>query len=222
MSSFAPAGEWGSGPPCGGAGTGQGGVALVAALMLVMLVTTLIGALVPVMVVERGVAASLRDGLEAAFLAEAGLELAQADLQRRTDWSAVLAGAAGGAWTDSTVAPRLFDGRRLDLSAETARLQAETAAASRWLADTPQWRLFVWGPAASLDPALVPSRVHVAVWVADDERDGDGDPTRDTNGRLLLASRAFGPRGVERRAEAAVTRVQAAPAPLRRDDWRVP
>jgi hypothetical protein len=221
MCSFGLAGGWDSTACRGGGRAGQRGVALVAALMLVMLVTTLIGVLVPVLVVERKLAASLRDGLEAAFLAEAGLELAQADLQRRSDWSAVLAGADPGAWTDGTVAPRLSDGRRLDLLAETARLQAETTATSRWPADTPRWRLFVWGPAASLDPALAPSRIHVAVWVADDERDGDGDPTRDTNGRLLLASRAYGPLGVERRAQAAVTRVEAAPAALRRDDWRV-
>lgn len=221
MSSFVPLGER-VGRSCRRRGrTGQSGVALVAALMLVMLVTTLIGVLVPVLVVERRLSASLRDGLEAALLAEAGLELAQADLQRRSDWSAVLVGAEPGAWTDGTVTPRLSDGRRLDLLAQTARLQAETAATSRWLADTPRWRLFVWGPAASLDPALAPSRIHVAVWVADDERDGDGDPTRDTNGRLLLASRAFGPLGVERRAQATIARVEAAPAPLRRADWRV-
>lgn len=221
MSSSGRQDGWGSGCRRGPRVAGQRGVALVAALMLVMLVTTLIGVLVPVMVVERGLAASVRDGLEATFLAEAGLELAQADLQRRSDWSAVLAGAVAGAWTDSTVVPRLPDGRRLDLPAQTARLQAETTATSRWAADTPQWRLFIWGPVASLDPALAASRVHVAVWVADDEGDGDGDPTRDTNGRLLLASAAYGPRGVERRAEATITRVEAAPAPLRRDDWRV-
>lgn len=212
---------WARGWHCGPGVGDERGLALAAALMLVMLVTTLIGVLVPVLVVERGLAASVRDGLEAGFVAEAGLELAQADLQRRSDWSAVLAGAVGGAWTDVTVVPRLFDGRRLDLPARTARLQAETAAASRWAADTPQWRLFVWGPIASLDPALAASRVHVAVWVADDEEDGDGDPTRDTNGRLRLASAAFGPRGIERRAEATITRVEPAPAPLRRDDWRV-
>lgn len=76
---------------------------------------------------------------------------------------------------------------------ERAWLQAEVDAGGRWGSDTPQWHplwichgpglLGRW-PGRGAAPVVV-------VWVADDP-EGDGQPTRSTNQRLLLAATAAG------------------------------
>ena len=73
--------------------------------------------------------------------------------------------------------------------------------------DDPAWRLFAWGRIDSILPDdSIDSAGYVAVWVADDPADGDGDPTVDTNGTLTLHAEAYGPSGTRKVIEVTVAR----------------
>ena len=57
-------------------------------------------------------------------------------------------------------------------------LQAVTAARP-WGANNPRWRLFLYGPLASLVPLRFPPPIYVLVWAGDDGREADGAPETD-------------------------------------------
>ena len=127
----------------------------------------------------------------------AAVHLAVADLRRQPAWSAVLAGgvaplsAAPGRASDGSVAPPSpWGGPVLDLTQLTVDIAAAADTAG---GDAQLWRVYESGGLDGLvqDASSVP--LYVAVWVADDEADGDGDPLIDSNGILALRSAAFGP-----------------------------
>jgi hypothetical protein len=129
----------------------------------------------------------------------------------------VLAGTAPVTFREAAEALDLPRGR-VDLRALAAGFGPSEPGS--WGADRPVWRLRGWGAARALAP--VASAVHVAWWVADDERDGDGDPSRDSNGRILLRAEAFGPVNGHRAVLVLLSRVVSAPAALTVLDWREP
>ena len=90
--------------------------------------------------------------------------------------------ATVGRLADSTLTPAApWGGLPLDLRALTARLQAETDAASL-TGSARLWRLFSYGPLARLVPeAGWQNAYYLVVWVAD-----EGD-------RLVARSVAYGP-----------------------------
>jgi hypothetical protein len=129
----------------------------------------------------------------------AGVHLAVADLRLRPSWSAVLSpGTApfsanpGRAFVPDLTPLAPWDGSRLDLVAMTADVQA---AADTGVGDPQAWRLFECGWLDALVPGAGAGPWYVAVWVADDTADGDGNPSTDANGVVLLRGVAYGPRG---------------------------
>ena len=98
-----------------------------------------------------------------------------------------------GRLAPGTLSPVLPWGGVLDLRAVTSRVQAG-ADSDAVPGDRSIWRLYGATSLASLVPEAVGgSPCFLAVWVADNPVDGDGDPSADTNGMLLLRAAAFGP-----------------------------
>jgi hypothetical protein len=131
--------------------------------------------------------------------ASAGAQLAVADLRLAASWDPLLApsalpplSAAPGRFLDSTLTPPApWNGAPIDLATATAALQSATTAA-RGPADAAQmWRLYLSGPLARAAPGAGPW--YVAVWIADDKADTDGDPSVDSNGLLSVHAAAYGP-----------------------------
>ena len=70
----------------------------------------------------------------------------------------------------------------------------------------------MWVPLDHVMPRSPPSRLFLAVFIQDDEEDGDGDGARDANGRLIVRSEAVHPDGLRRAVEALVERDPGDPA----------
>lgn len=196
------------------------GSALVLALTATAVVLALASALTLIAISESAVSASFVRGSQAAYLAEAAVARATTELDAVPDWSAVLTGLASSSLRDGGPDGVRDAGGIVDLTAQTAALN-RSAASRPFGANNPQWRLFVWGPAEWLAGAGVVG--YVAVWVADDPDEQDDDPLRDGGkeagrGVLLLTAHAFGPGGVRRMVEVAVSR--QAPLATRLLVWR--
>ena len=192
---------------------GQRGSALVCALMVTALLTVLGAALVFVVTAESLVDANHRASQQGLYAADAGLERAIGELRRLSSWQLVPAPAGGsssGDFNDGAFAPRLSDGRTLDLAQLTAERQTDSNLFYPDIPDRPMWRLFAH---ASLNRMIAQAAgralPYVVVWVADDPDDRDGDPARDSNDTLIVRSYAFGVRGASRAVEATVFRESA-------------
>ena len=66
---------------------GERGTALVLALLAIVLLMTLGGALIVLTITETTIAATFRDGLEALYAAEAALDRALVEVNATVDWS---------------------------------------------------------------------------------------------------------------------------------------
>lgn len=185
------------------------GSALVLALTATAVVLALASALTLIAVSESAVSAGFVRGSQAAYLADAAVARAVADLDAVTDWTAVLTGLASSSLRDGAAeGVHEAGGVVVDLTAQTTALN-RSAAARPFGANNPHWRLFVWGPAEWFAGAGVVG--YLAVWVADDPDEQDDDPLTDGGretgrGVLLLTAHAFGPGGVRRTVEVAVIR----------------
>ena len=113
-------------------------------------------------------------------------------------------------FNDGETTPRGPDGRTLDLTRLTADRQRSSDARGGpaiFGANNPEWRLFAHAPLRALLAEPGPDLpLYLAVWIADDESDGDGNPTLDTNGQILLWSVAFGTGGTRAAVEARIER----------------
>jgi hypothetical protein len=189
---------------------------VLVALLLSLLVGAIAASLIVITTTETMIAASYRHGQEASYGAEAALERALHDLAMFPDWSQVLAEPPGNAtstFDDGEVAPRAPDGRILDFAGLTASRQRDSDARDgpgAFAGDSPKWRLFAHARTRDLGESLgLDLPLYVVVWVADDESDGDGDATRDSNHRILVWAVAFGTGGARRSVEARVARTEA-------------
>jgi hypothetical protein len=191
-------------------GGNERGTALLCALMVTALLTTLGASLVMVVITETLVGAHHRASHEALYGAEAGIERAIGELRQMAAWQAVPAAGTATALpelNDGTLTPALPDGRRLDLVRLTADRQAESDRFYPDTPDRPAWRLFghtsldrlIAGDAGTAPPYII-------VWIADDPGDLDGDPARDSNDILLVRCEASGARATHRAIEAAIRR----------------
>ena len=141
-----------------------------------------------------------RDARSLTRAARAVATLAVADLRALPSWAAVLQpgsqpelSAQPGRLAPATFTPALPWAGSLDLRAVTARAQAATDA-SGIPGDPSIWRLYGAASLVTLVPqAAAGMPCFLAVWVADDPVDGDGDPSTDTNGVILVRGAAFGP-----------------------------
>jgi Tfp pilus assembly protein PilX len=195
------------------------GSALVLALMLTTLLAGLGVSVAVTADVERRAAANASYSLRALYAADAAINRAIADLTALPDWNGVLGGTEQSAFADAALAAPSPAGGTLDLAAATTDLQAESNAAGLFGANTPMWRLFAWGRYSVLTMSSandVPE--YVAVWIADDPAETDGNANMDTNGTVTLHADGWGPGGARRVVEATVTRVPA--GGLRVISWR--
>ena len=174
-------------------------MAVVMALFATVLLSGLGLSIVLVGTTEATLAA---DDRAARALREASLaaaHLAVSDLRAQPSWSAVLSAgspapfsaAPGRAIGTSARPPAPWDGSSLDLEAMTADVQASADTGG---GDAQAWRLFECASLGELIPGGGAGPWYVAVWVADDRADGDGDPAVDTNGILSVRAAAYGPR----------------------------
>lgn len=199
----------------------QDGTALIIALMSMMLLTALGGAVIMVSRTETAIANNYRNSQEALYAADAAVERVVQDLLLVPRWNDILAnGGAGvaGVTSSFTVGSpatqiTLPTGGKVTLNATTANMQAQTDADDVWGTNDPQWRLFAWGPLSDLlNTSAIDSNMYVAVWVADDPADGpssgvaDGNPLLDSNGTLTLRAEAIGPGGTRKTIEVTVAR----------------
>jgi Tfp pilus assembly protein PilX len=185
-----------------------------AALLLALVATALLGALgVSLLVLadtELRVASNDGSSLEAFYAADAALERAVQELATLPEWSSVLTGAVKSSFSEPTTSLVLPSKRSIDLIALTAALQGSSNTGGSQGVNTPVWRLFAWGPLTALaSSGWIENRVYVAVWVADDPSETDGNPGADTNGVVFVHAEAFGVGGARRMVEATVARVSA-------------
>ena len=193
------------------------GTALIIALMSMMLLTALGAAVVMVTRTETMIASNYSSAQEALYAADAAVERVVQDLLMVPRWNDVLSGTSRSAFVDGApnATKTLPGGGTLvlcgdaDCAATTAtgQLQLVTDTANMWGPNNPEWRLFAWSPIRDLLPGgQIDSAMYVAVWVADDPAEDDGDPLADTNGTLTLHAEAHGPGGTRKVIEVTVAR----------------
>lgn len=226
-------------------GSGNRGIALVAALVVMALVSAIGLGLVITTNLEPLAAANYESSWAAFFAAESGIALAAHELAV-ADWNLVLAGQLGSSLLDpSGGLLDLPDGSRSSV-VELTNLatcghagpcaEAEAAAFTLerpWGPNNPRWRVFGHGRIDRLIPtsAGVPA-IEVVVWVGDDPADSDEDPLRDSGvgpwgdrrpGGCVVALRAeaFGSRSAHRTIVATVARPDPGCGPgIRLVSWR--
>jgi hypothetical protein len=196
--------------------------------VLVVLVTSFLSAIglgLALIVMMDGLATgNLRGSVAMLYAADTAIELTARELALE-DWDRALGGQARSAFVDGAPGPRAIPGGVLDLTEATNLLNCgQSAGCSDWQMNrsTPErpwgdnnarWQLFAHGPFASLAPAARPALCYLAVWIADDGREEDGDPLSDSpqedapgHGVLRIRAEAFGPTGSRRALEAELER----------------
>jgi hypothetical protein len=173
------------------------------ALLMALLVSTLLCGLglglVLVGDTETLVASNFRAGTEAMYAADAALELVTSEVGRVARWTDVLTGVVTSGLVDTTLHPVLPSNVQIDLTTLTSQLQGTSDAAVALGANSPRWRLFAYGLVSQLaSPSPLTNQAYVAVWLADDLAEIDGDPWTDTNGVVMTMARAMAPGGAVR------------------------
>lgn len=217
------------------------GIALVIALLAMLLMTALGMALMLTSTTETLIGSNYLDSVEGSYVADAGVERVMQDVLSIPEWNQILtspdnvrAGITSG-FIDSTLTPTLADGRVINLAEATNMVNCNKVTPCSdgdmdsnmgervWGENNPRFRLFAWGPVNDLVPTnTLNSQYYLAVWIADDAGETDGDPSTDgapsTNpdypdnkglGVLTLRAEAFGPRGAHRVIEATIARTDS-------------
>lgn len=220
--------------------TTETGVALVIALMITLLLSTLAVALILTTTVETKIASQFQRAQGALYAADAIVERSLDDLLGVANWNRLLDGTARSPFVDGPPAGvrTLADGSVIDLAQvlnlaschkTTACTVADMNAVSDdrpWGANNPRWKLFAYGPLSTLlAPGGVESPYYGVVMVGDDPAEDDGDPTLDGTGAnpgagiVMVRGEAFGPGNAHKVVELTVTRAQPAVA-VRVLSWR--
>jgi hypothetical protein len=215
------------------------GIALLAVLVVMAIVTAMGLGLALTTSLEPLAAANFEANRSARLAAEAGVAIAVHELAGMYDWNAVLSGVVRSAVLDQgPLEVELPDGASEELDGLTARAtcggrpgpcsdgdRVALTAARPWGPNNPRWQVFGHGRLDRLVPqGFGLSPVVVVVWVADDPAEVDGDPTADSGlgpagerrpGGCVLAvrSEAFGPRSAHWAAVATVARPEPACGP---------
>ena len=202
------------------------GIALLIALMSTLLLTALGLALVMTTMTETMISANYRDGGEAMYAADAGVERVMQDLLTVPDWNRILSGSLQSPFIDGPPSGTrtLPGGGTIDLTATTNLLNcnktttctdAEMNAYSDerpWTTNNPRWQLYAYAPLDTIiDTGTISSPFYIAVWIADDQAETDDDPTIDGGeaggaGVLLMRAEAFGPDGAHSVIEVTIGR----------------
>lgn len=186
----------------------DGGVALVAVLLLTVLLLAL-GAAVALMAdVETTVAANHRDGRVTAHAADGAIAFAIQELALLDDWTPALAGGVSSRLAGAFQLPPTLGAPPLDVPAMTTALQQASYGGDPFGTDTPHWRLFGHGvPGTDLPFSGLSAQVFVLTWVSDDVAETDGDPLVDDNGVVVVRVRAIGARRSQCDVQAVIARV---------------
>lgn len=202
------------------------------ALIMVVLVTSFLSALgigvLLAVFMDRLATGNLAGSVAMLYAADSAIEIAARDLAQIADWNEVLNGDQAGSFTDGMAGTvrGLPGGGVVDLASLTNMLNcgrsatctiAQMNANSRdrpWGANNPRWRLFAYGPMQQFPQLVRPASCYLAVWIADDGREQDGDPLADEpdalrpgHGIVRLHAEAFGSAGSRRAIEAELSRV---------------
>jgi len=202
------------------------------ALILVVLITTFLSALgagvMMAVFMDRLAVGNLSGSVAMLYAADAGIEIAAREIARVEQWDAVLSGDVQSGFGDGVPGGvrGIPGGGEIDLTAATNTLNcgkattcttAQMNANSRerpWGLNNPRWKLFAYGPMAQLTHLVRPAPCYVAVWIADDFREQDGDPSRDAaneddpgHGIVRVHAEAFGVAGSRRVIEAELARI---------------
>lgn len=200
------------------------------AIVLVMLAAALLAAvglgLTLSSALVRLTAANYEESVALLNASESAIELAARELAL-LDVDDVLGGTGSSTLVDGAPGPRTTSGGvSFDLLVLTNQLacgqpapctNAQVAQATNdrpWGDNNPRWRLFVHQPLETPDLPRPAPPIYVVVWIADDGRETDGDPSVDSavsplEGRYIVRARAeaFGPRGGRRALEAELARL---------------
>lgn len=211
--------------------SGERGAALLVAVLVTAVVSSVALVLVLSTTMETLVAFSFRSASETFLAADAGIERALPDLAATADWSAALDGSAPSTFIDGGPGTRtLAGGRALNLvevvnrancghAASCSQAEVDAVTTGRpWGLNNPRWRLYLHGALGSLTPdQAIRSPCYLVVLVADDPEENDNDPSRDGisgqnpgAGIVRLRSEAFGPGGAHSVIEATVVRPSGA------------
>jgi hypothetical protein len=168
------------------------GSALIAALLVMVLLSALGLSLTMVTATEERVAHSYSNGSESFYAADAALELAVNELTLLPDWNLVLDGSVTSSFVDPAVSSHGWPGGQARTSAEATALvtcmrttcsstdmDARTALRP-WGPNNPRWQLLAYGPLTALSQlGTINSGEYVAVWVGDDPQENDDNPLAD-------------------------------------------
>ena len=207
--------------------TSQKGVAVIIVVLLVAFLSALGLGVTMAFFMDRLAAGNMSSSIATLYAADAGIELAARELARVGDFDAVLGGAIVGAFSDGIPAGSrsIPGGGTIDLTAATNALNcgkvidcadAQMNANSHerpWGTNNPRWKLFVYGPMTNLTPLVRPAMCYLAVWIGDDGREQDGDPSIDASehesghGIVRVHAEAYGVGGLRRAVEAELVRV---------------
>jgi hypothetical protein len=201
------------------------------ALLMVMLVTSFLSALgfglMLAVFMDRLATGNMAGSAAMFYAADGGVEFAARELAQEADFDVVLSGGRRSAFADGAPSGTrsLPGGDAVDLTASTNMLNCgkpTTCTAAQmnansnerpWGANNPRWQLFAYGPMEQFTGIARPAACYLAVWIGDDVREQDGNPSVDAaagetgHGIVRVHSEAFGMAGSRRAIEAELARV---------------
>lgn len=196
----------------------ENGAALILALLVVVCLSGVGLGMVAASSAERQVSANARNATVIGLAASAVVEGVIGEVAAAPNWTPLVSGAQPSMFNAGSHQVMTPSRTPLNLDAITAEIQSDAAATYPLGANTPVWRLFGWGPLTTL--AGLPagdSGAYVAVWVADDPSDNDGNAAADANGVIMLHGEAFGYGASRAAADVVLKRTAAGPRVL---SWR--
>ena len=201
------------------------GIALVVAVLFTSFLCAIGLGLALIVFMDRLAVGNMRGSVGLLYAADAGIELAARDLSRANDWSSVLGGLERGSLTDGVPGGvRQTAGASINLTALTNQLncggdadctstQMDTSTRDRpWAGNNPRWQLYGYAPFSTLAELERPTACYLVIWIADDAREQDDDPSSDAvdeepgHGILRVRAEAFGSGGARRGIEAELVR----------------
>ncbi len=207
--------------------TRQRGIALIMVVLLTAFLSALGLGLILAVFMDRLATGNMTGSVAMLFAADAAIELAARDLAQVADWDSVLSGSRRSTFTDGVPGGvrGLPGGGAVDLTASTNMLNCRKVtncttpqmnASSRerpWGVNNPRWQLYAFGPMEQLTELSRPAPCYLAVWIADDGREQDGDALADAvengepgHGIVRVHAEVFGIAGSRRAIEAELAR----------------
>jgi hypothetical protein len=179
------------------------GVALLHVVLLLAMVTAAAGGAATLVRIDVQVAQFHRGERDAAYAAQAMVAATLRELDRTSDWNAILSGTTQAAFADgpNTLPRQIPGGGTVMVCCAAGSMTARAQASSSIV-----WEPYAWQSVAALLNAPNAPRQYVVSWIADDPDDADGDGHTDSNGRLLVRAEAASPLGLRKGYELLVER----------------